>query len=142
MNKKIGAIIAVMIVLVPKTAVAQTQTACHDFPSCAVTGTVVVGGVLYYIIRNTVTGAIHRVPARQMPPAHRNNQGEDYIGKVISIGILRNKEACEEIAKQYSRERGGVWKVIFSNAGISTPEGSDGNIPSEQGYHCQIEKQS
>ena len=119
---------------------------CKDFPSCGVAGIIVgtqiIGGVLYYLVKNAA-GAVHKVRSKpQQMPAHRSNQGEDYVGKVIPIGIVRNRETCEAIARQYSRERGGTWKIVYSNAGISTPEGSDGNIPSQQGYYCQIEKQS
>ena len=50
---------------------------CKNIPTCIVVGTVGIGGIVYYVIKNTVTGVVQRVPAKQMPPAHSNEQHEE-----------------------------------------------------------------
>jgi hypothetical protein len=135
------------IFLKPAQANPIAAPTCKDIPSCGVAGIVitteVIGGVLYYVIK-TGAGAVQRVRSKQPTPlkSQANQSGEDYVGKVVPIGIVRDRATCEEIARRFSQERGGVWEVVYSNAGISTPEGSDGSIPSQQGYFCQVEKQS
>ncbi len=124
MNKTIGATIAFMLLLIPKTVVAQTdQAACHDVPSCVVTSTVVIGGVLYYIIKNTVTGETHRVPARGVSlPAHRNNQG-NYEEE---LSVVDSSTTCYDLAERKSRETGKQWRVkknkpMRGTGGVSKP---------------------
>ncbi|MBR8834999.1 MAG: hypothetical protein DSM106950_13420 [Stigonema ocellatum SAG 48.90 = DSM 106950] len=68
-----------------------TAPECRDVPSCVVTGTVVIGGVVYYLIKNTVTGVVRRVPARQVPPAHRANQNNH---EEIFEGLVSSEEEC------------------------------------------------
>ncbi|MBO3458473.1 hypothetical protein G7B40_025065 [Aetokthonos hydrillicola Thurmond2011] len=54
MQGKVTAILALTLLIHPcltLKATAQTEQAapCKDIPSCAVTGTVVIGGAIYYV---------------------------------------------------------------------------------------------
>ena len=124
MNKTIGATVAVILVLIPKTVVAQPdQTACHDVPSCVVTSTVVIGGILYYIIKNTVTGETKKVPANGISlPAHRNNQG-NYESEFFTVN---SSTSCHDLAERKTRETLKQWRVkenkpVRGSGGVSKP---------------------
>ncbi len=80
---------------------------CKNIPTCIVVGTVVVGGIVYYVIKNTVTGVVQRVPAKQMPPAQSDEQYEEKLVNTTTKG-----KSCEEIASDLSKETGKKWRVI------------------------------
>jgi len=107
--------------------------ACQDIPSCVVTGTVVIGGVVYYVIKNTVTGVVRRVPTGQLPPAHRKvEEGRHKVGdKVYAPGLVSNRADCEQKARDYGRNTdGGEWIVVDCEAVGGGPERIDhhGNV--------------
>jgi len=106
----------------PAQANPITAPACRDVPSCVVTGTVVIGGVVYYLIKNTVTGVVHRVPARQIPPSeHRTNEQyeEEFFTNASST-------RCHELADEYTARTGRKWRVklnvpVRGTGGVSRP---------------------
>jgi len=98
-----------------------TAPECRDVPSCVVTGTVVIGGVVYYIIRNTVTGVVRRVPAGQAGTHNvRKNRGSmfppeenGWVHMPIIPGGGYTRNQCVLLAMQLERERGGKWEPRF-----------------------------
>lgn len=112
MKRKIIVVSALALLVCPSFSMpAQanpiTAPACRDVPSCIVTGTVVIGGVVYYLIENTVTGVVRRIPAKQVPPSHRSN--EQYEEKLV--GTSTKGKTCEEIAEDLGKETGKKWRV-------------------------------
>jgi len=96
----------------PATANPIAAPACRDVPSCVVTGTIVIGGVVYYLIRNTVTGVVHRVPAPQMPPAHRTIENDPYpVGSSFPIPGNVTRAKCEQKAREIQEQFGGEWTI-------------------------------
>ncbi|TBR56646.1 hypothetical protein B4U84_28815 [Westiellopsis prolifica IICB1] len=97
---------------------------------CVLLGVVVLEAT-YRVWKNNQTGEVFTTD--------ESGKKRYNIDQVVFIGIVRDKETCESIARRYEIEYGGTWEVIEPvSAGISTPE-SEG-IPSEQGYLCQIIK--
>lgn len=124
-----------------------TAPACKDVPSCIVTGTVVVGGIVYYVLENTVTGVVHRVPASQLPPAHRTVEpGRHNVGDKVTLTgrLVSSREKCEEEARKYGeRTDGGEWAVIDYEVVGSGPERVDryGNVEyAPIKFRCVIQK--
>ena len=90
--------------------------ACKNIPSCILIGTVIVGEVMYYVIKNTVTGVTRRVPAKNVPPSHRSTQSNDYesapVGRIINEGVVRNQEECNKRARRLTEEGFGSWEAL------------------------------
>ncbi len=112
-----------------------TAPECRDVPSCIVIGTVIIGGVVYYLIKNTVTGVVHRVSALHVPPAHRANQNSH---EEIFEGLVSSEEECKRKALIYGERVGGLWTHRMEDAGISSPEGSP--VPSGRRFKCFVKK--
>ena len=124
-----------------------TAPACKDVPSCIVTGTVVVGGIVYYVLKNTVTGVVHRVPASQLPPSHRVVEpGRHNVGDKVTLTgrLVSSREKCEEEARKYGeRTDGGEWAVIDYEVVGGGPERVDryGNVEyTPIRFRCVIQK--
>ena len=111
--------------MMPAQANSIAAPACKDFPSCVVTGTVVIGGIVYYIIKNTMTGVVQRIPAKQVLPAHRSH--EQYEEELIYIeGHQGASTECYRIAERKTRETGKKWRVksnrrVKGTGGIEQP---------------------
>jgi hypothetical protein len=124
-----------------------TAPACKDVPSCVVTGIVVIGGIAYYVIKNTVTGVERRVPVRKAsPPSHRTIEpGRHNVGDKVTLKVSR-REQCEERARRYGRETdGGEWVVdsieVIGRPGIPGRIDPLGNLEEETiQYKCVIRK--
>jgi len=110
---------------------------CKDIPSCGVAGiiigTEIISGVLYYVVQSGA-GVIHKVRAKQkMPPAHRTVEpGRHKVGdKVYAPGLVSEKAACEQKARDYGAQTdGGEWVVVDYEAVGGGPERIDhhGNV--------------
>ncbi|MBR8839502.1 MAG: hypothetical protein DSM106950_37250 [Stigonema ocellatum SAG 48.90 = DSM 106950] len=154
MIRKIVVVAALALLVCPnftRIATAQTEQAapCKDIPSCVVSGFVVIGGIGYYIIKNTVTGVVQRVPAKhKVAPTHVNSQagGKDPTKKgarIVINGISRQE--CQNMTRDLQKQYGGVWDFSLGGTGISSPERIDPNgniIPGETVYQCIIERLS
>ncbi|MDF5725202.1 MAG: hypothetical protein PUP92_23335 [Rhizonema sp. PD38] len=119
----------------------MTAPACKDVPSCIVTGTVIIGGILYYVIKNTATGVIRRVPAKQVsPPIHRTQGDYSLPGsRIEKQGFVFSEEECEMFAREQERKYGGKWTAITHRIPMNTPEGDMSTRP---GYICAAERES
>ncbi len=130
----------------PAQANPITAPACRDVPSCVVTGTVVIGGVVYYLIKNTVTGVVRRVPVRRVPPSHRKIEpGRHNVGDYVYVNVARSSD-CQREAERYGREvDGGTWEVEnveqVGNAGEPGTINPDGSIHEPTiSYRCKLKK--
>ncbi|MDF5732800.1 MAG: hypothetical protein PUP92_33615 [Rhizonema sp. PD38] len=114
----------------PVLADSITSPACKDVPSCIVAGTVVIGGVVYYVIKNTVTGVIHRVPVGSVQRMHINNEGREQPPRsVVEMpGAVVSEEQCRDFARKQQEKYGGIWEPVITHIAGSSPGTED--IPS------------
>ncbi len=112
--------------------------ACENIPSCIVAGTVVIGGVVYYVIKNTVTGRVFKVPAKQ----RHNPTGtilHHEIGDVLELtGFVTTLRQCQAKALAYGEKNGGLWGVEeLKPTGVASPEG---DVRGGAQYICKIKR--
>ena len=101
---------------------------CKDIPSCGVAGIVigteVIGGILYYIVKNAA-GAVRSVRSKQRQiPAHRTNETNEQHEEKFSTTTTSAR--CYELAKEETARTGKKWRVkankpIRGSGGVSKP---------------------
>ncbi len=156
--KKQIVVASVLVLLVCPQCMTPAQAnpiaapACKDIPSCGVAGiiigTEIIGGVLYYIVKNAA-GAIHKVRAiATTPPAHRTTEpGRHNVGDKVTLTgkLVSSRQKCEERAHEYGRDTdGGEWEVVdYEVIGAGSPGTIDplGNVNERPvQYRCIIRK--
>ena len=115
-----------------------TSPTCKDVPSCVVAGTVVIGGVVYYVIKNTVTGNVFKVPAKQ----RHNPTGtilHHEIGDVLELtGFVSTLRQCQAKALAYGEKNGGLWGVEeLKPTSVASPEA---DFRGGAQYICKIKR--
>lgn len=154
MNKARKIISIVAAIAFTTTAIGKDKAiaapTCENIPSCGVAGVIIgtqiIGGGLYYIVKNA-TGVVHYIRAKQAhPDSHRVIEpGRHNVGDKVTLTVSR-REQCEQRALRYGRETdGGEWVVdkieVVGRPG--TPGRIDplGNIEEETiQYRCTIRK--
>ena len=126
MNLQIVVVVALALnacttFLKPVQASPIAAPACKDIPSCGVAGVVIgteiVGGVLYYVVKNAA-GAVHKIRSKQQQiPAHRATEGNGHIRypvgqEVITRGTVTNQEQCNQRARQLMESGLGEWMAL------------------------------
>ena len=105
----------------PATANPIAAPACKDIPSCGVAGVVIgteiIGGVLYYVVKNAA-GVVHKIRSKQQQiPAHRATEGNGHIRypvgqEVTTEGTVTNQEQCNQRARQLAESGLGDWIAL------------------------------
>ncbi|MDF5725048.1 MAG: hypothetical protein PUP91_32275 [Rhizonema sp. PD37] len=134
----IAALCATNIKPEPVLADFITSPACKDVPSCVVAGTVVIGGIVYYVIKNTVTRQVFKVPVKQ----RQNPTGtilHHEIGDVLELtGFVTTLRQCQAKALAYGEKNGGLWGVEeLKSTGVASPEA---DVSGGAQYICKIKR--
>ncbi|MDF5728918.1 MAG: hypothetical protein PUP92_13050 [Rhizonema sp. PD38] len=108
---------------------------------CVIIGTVVIGGIIYYVWQNTRTKKTYKATAAGRLFTHSGDEQQYNVGRVVTRGMVRSLRECEEEARRFEREHGGVWETLpLARTGVSGPA-SEG-INSEPMFLCQIRRVS
>ncbi|NWF61736.1 MAG: hypothetical protein HXY43_21385 [Fischerella sp.] len=105
---------------------------------CVVIGTVIIAGTIYYVWQNTKTKETYTATVRG--EVFTQEGGEQYpVGRVVTRGMVRTLQECQQEASRYAREHGGVWEALpLARTGVSGPEAE--GIDSEPMFLCQIRR--
>jgi hypothetical protein len=105
---------------------------------CVVIGTVIIAGTIYYVWQNTKTKETYTATVRG--EVFTQSGDEQYpVGRVVTRGMVRTLQECQQEAERYAREHGGVWEVLpLAGTGVSGPEAE--GIDSEPMFLCKIRR--
>lgn len=116
---KIGRIVAIALALsigMPtKTqanpAAALAPAICATGVGCVLLGTVVIGGIAYYVWQNSQTGEEYKIPIRD-PEEESQSMGAPQVETVVAGTRQRAEQRCREIAESRGLTVQGVsWQV-------------------------------